>query len=368
MSLRPAVAWVIPGGVGTGKDHIGVPVLNELLHRIAKDFELVVFSLAKINPGFEAKGFTLVEVPYRNPVLGAFHLFRAVRREHKRYAFVAIHGFWGLPTGLLAVVAGKWLGIRSIVSVLGGDAAGIPAIQYGRLHKPFHRRLLFWGLHHANSINALTYYLVKNLEQAGFHRSIDVLPWGVDASTFRYRAKPLGTPIQFLHVANFHPVKDQATMLRAFAHISCKIDSQLTIVGSGVDEARVRALIHELGLDNLVQILAPMPYSKLPEVYHRSDVLLHTSLSEGQCEVVTEAMSCGVVVCGTQVGLMYDLAHACVTAAVGDDRTLAEKVLELLSDPVKFETLRKAAHEWTRAHDLTWTAAKLHSLYQESVR
>lgn len=217
MSDRTSIAWVIPGGVGTGKDHIGVPVLNDLLERISKDFDLVVFSIAKINQGFVPNGFMLVEVEYPNPASGMLNLLWSVRREHRQRNFVAIHGFWGLPTGLMAVATGKWLGIRSIVSVLGGDAAGIPALHYGRLHKPIHKKLLFWGLRHANIVNALTNYLARNLRDAGFERQVDILPWGVDAEKFRFIAKPVASPIRFLHIANFHPVKDQTTLLKAFS-------------------------------------------------------------------------------------------------------------------------------------------------------
>lgn len=363
MNQRPSIAWVIPGGVGTGKDHIGVPVLNDLLTRISKNFDLVVFSIAKINEGFTPAGFALIEVSYPNPISGMLNLLAAVRREHRRRHFVAIHGFWGLPTGLMAVAAGKWLGIRSIVSVLGGDAAGIPAINYGRLHKPIHKMLLFWGLRHANRVNALTNYLAHNLRDAGFERRIDILPWGVDAEKFRFISKPVGTPIRFLHVANFHPVKDQTTLLKAFAEIACKVNSELTIVGTGTEEAHLKNLIKELDLTNAVRIIPPMPYHDLPQVYHRADILLHTSLSEGQCEVVTEAMSCGVIVCGTRVGLMYDLPQACVTVAVSDHRGLADAVLKLLADPTRMNELRTLAHEWTRAHNIDWTATQLRALY-----
>lgn len=106
-----------------------------------------------------------------------------------------------------------------------------------------------------------------------------------------------------------------------------------------------------------------MPYQDLPQVYHRADILLHTSLSEGQCEVVTEAMSCGVIVCGTRVGLMYDLPQACVTVSVGDHRGLADAVLKLLADPTRMNELRRRAHEWTSVHDVEWTANRLKALY-----
>jgi glycosyltransferase involved in cell wall biosynthesis len=179
---------------------------------------------------------------------------------------------------------------------------------------------------------------------------------------FDYHPKPLRSPITFLHVANLHPVKDQETLIRAFAIINASIPSQLIIVGSGVDYDKVMGWIAEHRLEN-VFIKEPVPYEQLSTIYHSADVLLHTSLSEGQSEVVTEAMSCGLPVCGTRVGLMHDLPGCCVTADVRDYKTLAEKTIALMKDQERMNEIRMKAQHWTSQHDITWTSKKLMSLY-----
>jgi glycosyltransferase involved in cell wall biosynthesis len=106
-----------------------------------------------------------------------------------------------------------------------------------------------------------------------------------------------------------------------------------------------------------------MPYTQLPEVYKNADLLLHTSLSEGQCEVVTEAMSAGVVVCGTRVGLMYDLPEACIGVRVGDYQSLAKEVLALLKDEIRMRELKRCALAWSLDHSLTWTVRQMSDIY-----
>ncbi len=355
---------IIPGGIGTGKDNIGVPVMNGLVSLISARFDLTVFSLARVNDDYVAEGFEIVSIPYSNPFLGAIRFLICFARHHRKKKFVAVHGFWVLPPGLLAMIAGKIFGIQSVISILGGDAAGLPELNYGRLHKPLHRWLVMFALNHANEVNALTKYLVNNLRSAGLERPVDIIPWGVDGSRFDYHPKPLAHPTRFLHIANLHPVKDQETLLRAFALISKAIPCSLTIVGSGNEREKVLRLIRDLDLTELVTIQEPVPYSDLPAFYHAADILLHTSRSEGQCEVVTEAMSCGLPVCGTRVGLLYDLPECGVVVNVRDHSALAGEVLRLVADPLRIDDMRIKAHRWTSEHDIHWTATRLMESYR----
>jgi len=315
---RPALAIIIPGGVGTGKDNIGVPVLLGLIKLICAKYDLTVFQLSKINPGYTSDGFELISVYHPNSLLRILRVPSVFRKHHRVKNFVAVHGFWAMPAGFLAIVVGRLFNVKSIVSVLGGDAVALPEINYGRLHKPVLRRLIFWTLRKATHVNALTQYLVNNLEAFGFKGKVEIIPWGVDRDLFDYhprsfvgvaedmqrsgghaeispahsrRSQQIRRETTFLYVANLHPVKDQKTLLRAFAIIHAAIPSRLVIVGSGDDLKKILRWIDEANLQNAVSILNPVPYEKLSAFYHNADVLLHTSLSEGQCEVVTEVHS-----------------------------------------------------------------------------
>ena len=111
-----------------------------------------------------------------------------------------------------------------------------------------------------------------------------------------------------------------------------------------------------------------MPYEDLVSHYHQADVLLHTSLSEGQSEVVTEAMSCGVLVCGTKVGLMYDQPTCCISVPVQEAEMLAQEVLKILHDAGRINMIRRNAYAWSSAHSIYWTAAEVSKLYRLLVK
>lgn len=363
------IAIIVPGGIGTGQANIGVPVLERIVKLLAAEFEVTVFQLFPVNNGYEPKGFRLVGIVSSNVVWKAVKLFFIFWRLHRKKKFHIVHGFWALPSGFYAVLLGKLFYIKSIVSLLGGDAVSLPQINYGQLRSFIPRKLVFWTLRHSAETISLTQYLVDNLAKFGYEgREIKVIPWGIDTSIFTFRPKPLPDRIQFLHIGNFNEVKDQETLLNAFCLINKNIPAHLTIIGEGYLEMKVKSLVKNLRLEDSVTFLTPMLYELLPDIYHRSDILLHTSRSEGQCEVVTEAMSCGVVVCGTHVGIMYDLHPACcVTAPVADFRSLSERVLALVKDPERVSELRKAAHHWASQHSLSWTVDQLTLLYDELI-
>ena len=141
------------------------------------------------------------------------------------------------------------------------------------------------------------------------------IPLGVDPQKFSFGTPKPGPPFKFLHVANLTEVKDQATLIRAFDLIRKEIDSHLTVVGPDYLNGQLQKLVAALGLTNHVTFTGPIPNIELPSSYRDAHFLLHSSLYESEAVVVLEAMSCGVAVCGTAVGILADLHEKCCLAA-----------------------------------------------------
>lgn len=114
-----------------------------------------------------------------------------------------------------------------------------------------------------------------------------------------------------LAVGRLHPQKDYPTMVRALAQLAGRPDPPVLVVaGDGPDEASVRALAGDLGLD--FRLLGRR--QDVPDLMAAADLLVVSSIWEARALVVQEAMQLGLPVVATDVGGLPEL--------VGDDALL----------------------------------------------
>ncbi len=104
----------------------------------------------------------------------------------------------------------------------------------------------------------------------------------------------LSDPTRFTVVAvgRLEPVKDHATLLRAFA-AGAGDASRLVIIGAGSREEEVKAQVAELGLSEHVEMTGLIPRDEVFRRCAAADVLVSTSLGEGLPVAVIEAMATG---------------------------------------------------------------------------
>src|ERR1051326_8511797 len=58
-------------------------------------------------------------------------ILQALRFEHARRRFDVLHAFWATESGLLAALAGRILGVPTLVSLAGGELVAARDIGYG---------------------------------------------------------------------------------------------------------------------------------------------------------------------------------------------------------------------------------------------
>jgi len=100
-----------------------------------------------------------------------------------------------------------------------------------------------------------------------------------------------------LAVGRLHPAKDFSTLIRGFAVLRSRIEARLIILGEGRCRLDLQELVAELGLQDSVRIpgFVENPYAYMS----RANVLAMTSVYEGICNVVIEALACGCPVVAT---------------------------------------------------------------------
>jgi glycosyltransferase involved in cell wall biosynthesis len=367
------VALVMHGGVGPpGSPHY-VPAIRGLVERLSHWFDLTVYT--RPAPGCGGESYQCGDAGVR--CIGRRHdaparafvpaVIATILGDHRQRHFSLIHGLWGLPGGMAAVVAGRAAGIRSIVTILGGEAASLPDIGYGNMKNMVPKALTLWTLRTAGDLTALTHFQIDQLRRFGFSREerIHTIPFGSDipaaAAGRRRNAVP---PFQILHIGHLNRVKDQRTLLRAFRILSQKAECRLTIVGDGILHKELKVMARDLGIEHLVTFQGSVGHDRIGEILAGADLLLHSSLYEGEGVVFAEAAAAGVPICSTRVGLVADLSPAfAASASPGDAEGLALAAAGLLTDAARRSKVASHAQAWASVHTATWTAAQFARLY-----
>jgi glycosyltransferase involved in cell wall biosynthesis len=111
--------------------------------------------------------------------------------------------------------------------------------------------------------------------------------------------RPLDDPRRVLMLARLDPIKDQGTLIRAFA-AARQPGWQLQLVGDGPDRPRLEALAGELGLHPAEVFLGRR--SDIPELLGRADLFaFSTTAAEGFGIALIEAMAAGLPILASDV-------------------------------------------------------------------
>ena len=136
-------------------------------------------------------------------------------------------------------------------------------------------------------------------------------------------------------VGRMQPVKDQATLLRAFAGLAPRhARARLVMAGSGPLAADLRALAAALGVGERVWF--PGTVHDVAGVLRHIDVFVLPSLSEGISNTLLEAMASGVPALATSVGGNPELVQEGLTGRLfqpGDVPALSRLLDDYLTHP-----------------------------------
>ena len=349
--MKKRLAIFMHGGVGGGFYSQGQPNIAALVNELARDYTVTVYSHFRANKNF-SPSYHFVSAPkiLKIGTVRWLWLATAFLVDHIKHKHHVLYAFWAYPAGFWCVLVARFCRVPSIVHLQGGEVVGLSAIQYGGLLRPRSRRLVKWTLQKASTVIALTQYQKKFAEKIE-SRSYHVIPFGVDANQFCFHTKQFHQPLRCLHVGSFIPVKDQSTLLKCFAQLSQQIPAVLQLVGEGYLESDLKLECKSLNIDSLVTFSGFHPHTDIHKFYKWADVLIHTSLYEGQCLALTEAAASGVLTAGTNVGLISDLgSDCCVVAETGEAEELARGIIAVIQNPEERSTKIENARKWSEAN------------------
>jgi glycosyltransferase involved in cell wall biosynthesis len=232
--------------------------------------------------------------------------------------------------------------------------------------------------HLATEVNACCAFSAQAVGQIdGFSPTpIEVIPNGIELAAYgqpldraAYRAT-LGvgpTDTLLACVARFHPVKDHAMLIRAFARIAPQFpQAKLLLAGEGPLRESLEQQVAQAGIAEQVRFLGVR--RDVPQLLAAVDAFALTSVSEAASLTVLEAMASRLPVVVTAVGGNPEMVRDGIDGDLvprGDDAACAEALARLLADPAlgrkRGEAGRERVEERYRLAD---TIERYHQLYR----
>ena len=143
--------------------------------------------------------------------------------------------------------------------------------------------------------------------------------------------------------------KDLPTLLKAFQIITSQRPSTLLlIVGKGPQETLLKRLMNDLQIAKNVVFAGSIDHNIMPEYLAACDIYSISSLFEGTCIAMVEAMAAGKPVVATRFAGAIDLIKDGENGFMVDQkdyRAIANKILYLLDNPEKAKVMGEQARE-----------------------
>ncbi len=167
-------------------------------------------------------------------------------------------------------------------------------------------------------------------------------------------------------VGRLNPVKDQRTLVRAFAQVHRREPrARLLIVGDGEQRGPLQTAIRDAGLDRHARLLGDR--SDIPRLLAGMHAFALPSLSEGYSIALLEACAAGVPILASAVGGNGEIVREgrnghLLPAGVAD--AWADALLRVLADPAHAARLGQGGRDWVLAEGAFRTmAARYECLY-----
>jgi sugar transferase (PEP-CTERM/EpsH1 system associated) len=274
--------------------------------------------------------------------IGIWQLRRELFRLCRRLRPAIVHS--RNQSGLDALLPARLSGVRRCIHGEHGwdvnDLAGrsFKPMLLRRLHSPLVDRYITVS-------RDLERYLIQRVHVRPSR--ITTICNGVDTTKFCAAPnKPIDlAPTGFLDsgsvvigtVGRLQPVKDQATLLRAFASLVRRpggAQARLVIVGDGPLRAELTQLCEQLEITEQTWFAGNSP--NVPALLRLFDVFVLPSLAEGISNTVLEAMATGVAIVATRVGgnteLVQDGGNGYLIAS-GDAPALEQALADYVNHP-----------------------------------
>ena len=340
------VGFVVHAMEVAGAETLVAASVRRLAHRIRPSI-LCLDAMGRLGGELLDEGFEVVCLG-RRPGVDLRLVWRLAREVRERRIEV-LHAHQYTPffySAMARLVPGT--SARVILTEHGRHYPDVVSVRRRWANRLFLSRL-------ANAVNACCDFSRRALSEVdGFAGDrIEIVENGVLVENYgcaRDRAavrRALGLDPDRRYVAaigRFHPVKDQATLLHAFARFAeARKDVDLLLVGDGPLRTKLEGLARELGVTGRVRFMGFRP--DVPRILSVVDVFVLTSLSEAASLTLLEAMASALPVVVTAVGGNPEIVRHGVEGLLvprGDSEAAGVAILRILDDSARARAMGRA--------------------------
>ena len=281
---------------------------------------------------------TLMKIPGHRLTGGAIPPFSlsavgAIRRAIRTFQPHVLNVHYMMPTGLAGVIAERWMGVPTVVTMNGRDVPG-PGVP------PLWR---WWQRAMLALVTDVTYvseycrnavYGLGNGRGRVIYNGVDIPPASGDGALLRRQLgiapqEPVIFALQRLALD-----KRIEVLLRAFQ--ACRRETGagvLIIGGKGPQESALRALTAEMGLEKDVRFIGYIPRASLGSYFLACDLFAFHSTFETFGIVIAQAMSYGkAVVTARNTSLPEVTGDGGIMVDTGDWQAFGQAMARLIRD------------------------------------
>jgi glycosyltransferase involved in cell wall biosynthesis len=247
----------------------------------------------------------------------------------------------------------RWLGVRLVVSLHGGDVDGEP------YHSRFNRWLFLAVLSRAAAVTACSRTLMSQAVTIAPEAApkMHVVYNGVHASLFS-QGSPYPHPRPYIvAVGQLELHKGFDVLLAAFAQVAAAAPPvDLLIAGHGSTRAQLEAQTREAGVNERVHFLGAVTHEQVASLMRSALAVVIPSRRESFGLVGIEALASGRAVIVSRIGGLVETIDGAdvIWTAPGDSADVARALRQVLENPedmntIKSENQRRAAeYSWER--------------------
>ena len=277
----------------------------------------------------------LIKIKTKRLRKSIFPLGKLIRQEKADIVFSTIPNYntIAILANLFSFSKAKNI-VREADNLGGSFAVNVKLIGYGLLYKLSSQIV---SLSEGVKNNLVKRYKIKARDIKVIYNPVDLksIQLKMDQETINLEHRKLfaGDEKVIITAGRLVKQKDHETLLNAFAQVNQQVKSKLILLGEGPLKNTLMKQAEELNIEQRVFFIG---FQTNPYVYfEHADLFVLTSIHEGFCHVVAEALATGTPVvstdCESGPAEVLDNGKYGQLCRVGDQQEIAEKMVDVLS-------------------------------------